>query len=147
MRRSKIRPVRFIFRVNQRTLSFDHAGFEYRSGEPVLRDVNVAIAPGQMVAFVGSSGVGKTTLLNLLPRFYDPTIGSMQLDGKDVRTIKLADLRKHIALVLQESVILPTTVTENIAYGRPDATDAMIRHAAELAGAASFIEKLPKKVR
>jgi ABC-type multidrug transport system fused ATPase/permease subunit len=128
-----------------RTLQFDHAGFEYRPGEPVLLDVNVTIAPGQMVAFVGSSGVGKTTLLNLLPRFYDPTSGAMKLDGHDARTIKIADLRKHIALVLQESVILPTSVSENIAYGRPDATEAQIRRAAELAGAAAFIEKLPQK--
>jgi ATP-binding cassette subfamily B protein len=128
-----------------RTLEFDHAGFEYRPGQPVLVDVNVSIAPGQMVAFVGSSGVGKTTLLNLLPRFYDPTSGAMKLDGHDARHIKIADLRKHIALVLQESVILPTSVSENIAYGRPDATDVQIRHAAELAGAASFIEKLPQK--
>jgi subfamily B ATP-binding cassette protein MsbA len=128
-----------------RTLQFDQAGFEYRAGEPVLIDINATIAPGEMVAFVGSSGVGKTTLLNLLPRFYDPTTGAMRLDGQDARTIKIADLRKHIALVLQESVILPTSVAENIAYGRPDATDAQIRHAAELAGAASFIEKLPNK--
>jgi ABC-type multidrug transport system fused ATPase/permease subunit len=128
-----------------RTLEFDHAGFEYRPGEPVLQDVNVTIAPGQMVAFVGSSGVGKTTLLNLLPRFYDPTTGAMKLDGHDARSIKIADLRKHIALVLQESVILPTSVSENIAYGRPDATDVQIRKAAELAGAQVFIEKLPEK--
>jgi len=128
-----------------RTLQFDHAGFEYRPGEPVLIDVNVTIAPGQMVAFVGSSGVGKTTLLNLLPRFYDPTTGAMKLDGHDARTIKIADLRKHVALVLQESVILPTSVAENIAYGRPDATDSQIRQAAEFAGAAVFIEKLPQK--
>jgi subfamily B ATP-binding cassette protein MsbA len=128
-----------------RTLSFEKAGFEYRAGQPVLIDINVSIAPGEMVAFVGSSGVGKTTLLNLLPRFYDPTSGSMNLDGRDARSIKIADLRKHIALVLQESVILPTTVAENIAYGRPDATDAQIRHAAELSGAISFIDKLPNK--
>ncbi len=128
-----------------RSLSFDHAGFEYRPGEPVLRDINVTISPGQMVAFVGSSGVGKTTLLNLLPRFYDPTQGAMKLDDVDARKVKIADLRKHIALVLQESVILPTSVAENIAYGRPTATEAQIHRAAELAGAAVFIDKLPQK--
>lgn len=127
-----------------RTLRLERVGFEYRPGVPILRDVDVTITPGQMVAFVGSSGVGKTTLLNLLPRFYDPTTGAMTLDGVDARTVKLADLRRHVALVLQESVILPTTVAENIAYGRPDATDAEIRAAAELAGAAAFIEKLEK---
>lgn len=125
-----------------RTLTLDHVSFEYRPGTPVLRDVSVVIKPGQMVAFVGSSGVGKTTLLNLLPRFYDPTGGAMKLDEFDCRKIKVTDLRKHVALVLQENVVLPTTVSENIAYGRPGASEAQIRKAAALAGAASFIEKL-----
>jgi ABC-type multidrug transport system fused ATPase/permease subunit len=93
-----------------------------------------------MVAFVGSSGVGKTTLLNLLPRFYDVTSGAMKLVEYDVRKIRLADLRRHIALVLQDSVILPTTVAENIAYGRPEASGEQIRRAAELSGASKFIE-------
>jgi ATP-binding cassette, subfamily B, bacterial len=128
-----------------RTLELDHVTFEYRKGEPVLDDVSCKISPGAMVAFVGPSGVGKTTLLNLLPRFYDPVGGAMRLDGHDARKIKVRDLRKHIALVLQESVILPATVRENIAYGRPDASDAQVHHAAEIAGAAVFIDKLPKK--
>ena len=126
-----------------RTLELQNVSFEYRKGEPVLRDVSVTIKPGQMVAFVGSSGVGKTTLLNLLPRFYDPTSGALKLDGHDLRKVKVKDLRKHVALVLQESVILPTTISENIAYGRPDATDAQIREAARLAGADAFVEKFP----
>jgi ABC-type multidrug transport system fused ATPase/permease subunit len=96
-----------------------------------------------MVAFVGSSGVGKSTLLNLIPRFYDPTLGSLRLDGVDARNVRLKDLRRHVALVLQESVILPTTVAENIAYGRPDATREQVVAAAEMAGAASFIEQMP----
>jgi ABC-type multidrug transport system fused ATPase/permease subunit len=128
-----------------RVLHFDRVSFSYREGTPVLQDITVTIPPGQMVAFVGSSGVGKTTLLNLLPRFYDPTSGSMKLDEFDARKVKVSDLRKHIALVLQETVILPTTVSENIAYGLPDATDAQIHRAASLAGAASFIEKLPQR--
>jgi subfamily B ATP-binding cassette protein MsbA len=98
-----------------------------------------------MVAFVGSSGVGKTTLLNLIPRFYDPVEGAIKLDGHDLRQIRVADVRKHIALVLQENVVLPTSVRENIAYGRPDASDEQIRKAAELAGAAIFIDKLDHK--
>lgn len=130
--------------VQARALSFDHASFEYKPGVPVLADINVEIQPGQMVAFVGSSGVGKTTLLNLLPRFYDPTEGSMRLDGRDAREITIASLRKHVALVLQDSVILPTSIAENISYGRPDATMAQIKHAADLAGATSFIEKMPQ---
>jgi ABC-type multidrug transport system fused ATPase/permease subunit len=128
--------------VAPRTVTFDHIGFEYNANTPVLQDVTCTIAPGQMVAFVGSSGVGKTTLLNLLPRFYDVTAGSFRLDDYDVRRIKVRDLRKHVALVLQESVILPTTIAENIAYGRPDATPAQIKRAAEQAGALPFIEKL-----
>ncbi len=128
-----------------RTLALENVSFRYRDDAPVLQDISVTIAPGQMVAFVGSSGVGKTTLLNLLPRFYDPTDGALKLDGMDLRKIKLADLRKHVALVLQEGVVLPTTVAENIAYGRPDASDAEIRRAAQLAGAEPFIDKLPQK--
>ncbi len=128
-----------------RVLSLKHVNFEYRPGESVLQDIDVTIRPGQMVAFVGSSGVGKTTLLNLLPRFYDPTSGSLTLDGADIRTVKVKDLRAHVALVLQENLILPTTVAENISYGRPAASEAQIEHAAQLAGAASFIDKLPQK--
>lgn len=128
-----------------RRLELDHVVFAYRDGEPVIRDMTVSIEPGQMVAFVGSSGVGKTTLLSLFPRFYDPSSGALKLDGIDLRKIKIKSLRAHIALVLQEGMVLPTSVQENIAYGRPDATPAAIRKAAELAGAAEFIDKLPQK--
>jgi ATP-binding cassette, subfamily B, bacterial len=128
-----------------RTLSLDHVTFGYKPENPVLRDISVTIPPGSMVAFVGSSGVGKTTLLNILPRFFDPQQGAMKLDEHDVRNVKVADVRKHIALVLQENTVLPTTVSENIAYGRPDASEADIRKAAQLAGAALFIDKLDHK--
>ena len=117
-----------------RTLSMDHVAFSYRDGEDVLRDMHVEVHPGEMVAFVGSSGVGKTTLLNLFPRFYDPTRGSLKLDNRDLRTITLKSLRAHIALVLQESIILPTTVAENIRYGSPTSTIAAVREAARMAG-------------
>jgi ABC-type multidrug transport system fused ATPase/permease subunit len=117
--------------------------FEYRSGEPVLRDVSAKVTPGEMVAFVGPSGAGKSTVLNLLPRFYDPTDGAVRFDGHDLRAVKLKDVRAHVALVLQENLILPTSVRDNIAYGRADATDADVRKAAELAGAHEFIQRLP----
>jgi ATP-binding cassette, subfamily B, bacterial len=128
-----------------RRLALQNVSFEYRPGDPVLRDINVAIPAGQLVAFVGSSGVGKTTLLNLLPRFYDPTEGRLLLDEFDIRKVKVRDLRAHVALVLQDNLILPASVAENIAYGRPDASHAQIRRAAELAGADVFIDKFSDK--
>ena len=131
--------------VKPRVIELDEVSFAYPKGPPVLRDVSVTIHPGEMVAFVGPSGVGKSSLLGLLPRFYDPTNGKLCLDDHDIRKIKLADLRRHIALVLQDSLLLPTSVRENITYGRPDATDAQVRAAAEMAGAASFIEAMPQK--
>ena len=127
-----------------RTLQLDRVSFAYAPDVPVLRDVSVTIRPGEMVAFVGSSGAGKTSLLNLLPRFYDPTTGAILLDGHDIRKVKLRDLRRHVALVIQESPILSTTVAENIAYGNPGASREQIQQAARLAGAAPFIESLPK---
>jgi ATP-binding cassette, subfamily B, bacterial len=97
-----------------------------------------------MVAFVGPSGVGKSTILSLLPRFYDVTDGAILLDGHDVRAVKIADLRRHIALVLQENAILPATVAENIAYGRPGATAEQVERAARQAEADEFIRALPQ---
>jgi subfamily B ATP-binding cassette protein MsbA len=128
-----------------RMLELNEVTFSYEGsqGKPVLDRLSLRIQPGEMVAFVGSSGAGKSTLLNLLPRFYDPTAGSVRLDGVDARDIRLADLRRHVALVLQDSVILPTSIAENIAYGRPGATREQIKAAAELAGAADFIQRLP----
>ena len=127
-----------------RVLVLNDLTFEYLPETPVVRGISATISPGEMVAFVGSSGVGKSTILSLLPRFYDPTGGSIQLDGHDIRGVKIKDLRKHIALVLQENVILPTTVAENIAYGRPQATDEQIQAAARLAEADEFIRALPQ---
>jgi ATP-binding cassette subfamily B protein len=127
-----------------RVLTLDHLTFEYLPEIPVVRGISATIPPGEMVAFVGSSGVGKSTILSLLPRFYDPTSGAIKLDGHDIRTVKIKDLRKHIALVLQENVILPTSVAENIAYGRPEATDQQIKEAARLAEADDFIQALPQ---
>jgi subfamily B ATP-binding cassette protein MsbA len=129
--------------VQPRRLTFHDVHFEYSPGAPVLRGLNVTIPAGSSVAFVGSSGVGKSTLLNLLPRFYDPSAGTIALDGRDLRNVRLADLRKHVALALQDSILLPTTIWENISYGRPFAEPREVLEAARLAGANEFIESLP----
>ena len=128
-----------------RILQLENVSFGYIADRLVLHDINVTIRPGEMVAFVGSSGTGKTSLLNLLPRFYDPTAGKVTLDGHDFRDIRLRDLRSHVALVLQESPILSTSVLENLAYGNPSATEEQIRTAARMAGADAFIESLPQQ--
>ncbi len=125
-----------------RRLELDGVTFGYDPQRPVLREVSLAIEPGQLVAFVGASGVGKSTLLNLLPRFYDPTQGSIRLDGTDLRNLRIKDLRKNVALVLQDSVILPTSIAENISYGRANATRDQINAAADMAGATEFIEQM-----
>ncbi len=131
--------------VQKRTLTLADVSFSYSPGQPVLREISASIEPGQMVAFLGPSGTGKSTLLNLLPRFYDPTSGSVLLDGFDLRTLKLSDVRKHMALVTQGSPLFPGTIAENIAYGRADATFHEIREAAVESGAAEFILALPEQ--
>ena len=131
--------------VRPRTLTLHDVGFGYGlEAEPVLRSVSACVLPGQMVAFIGPSGTGKSTLLSLLPRLYDPSSGFISLDGYDLRKIKLVDVRRHIALVPQDSTILAASISENIAYGRPGATRNQIREAAEMAGAAEFIHNLPE---
>ena len=127
-----------------RTIAFEGVAMRYGSGPEILRGVDLEIRPGEMAAFVGQSGVGKSTILNLLPRFYDPSAGRMTLDGVDARQVRLADLRRHVALVLQEPVLLPVSIAENIAYGRPGASAQDITAAARLCGAAEFIESLPQ---
>ena len=129
--------------VQPRTLTLNNVSFAYDAARPVLRNVTLTIGSGEMIAFVGSSGAGKSTILNLVCRFFDPTSGQVELDGVDIRGIRLADLRRHMAVVLQECVLLPTTIAENIAYGRPKASLEDIRRAAEMVGAAEFIEALP----
>lgn len=127
-----------------RTLVLDRVGFSHEPGRPALAEVSGRIRPGEMVAFVGPSGAGKSTLLGLLLRFHDPDSGALTLDGLDYRQLRLADLRRHMALVTQDSVMLPVSVADNIAYGRPDATRDEVAAAAELAGAAEFIDALPQ---
>jgi ATP-binding cassette subfamily B protein/subfamily B ATP-binding cassette protein MsbA len=126
----------------QGAIEFDQVSFSYQKGQPVLQEVSFQIGAGQSAAFIGPSGVGKTTLLNLLPRFFDPTSGVVKLDGADLRELRLKDLRTQIAVVLQEPILLPASIGENIAYGKPHASRAEIEAAARAANADKFIAKL-----
>jgi subfamily B ATP-binding cassette protein MsbA len=114
---------------------------------PALTDIDLVIQAGEMVAIVGSSGSGKTTLANLLPRFYDPTAGRVLIDGIDIQSFTLASLRAQIGIVSQEVVLFDDTVLNNIAFGRPHATEAEIVQAAKLAYAHDFVERLPQGYR
>ena len=126
-------------------VGFDHVSFAYpaRPTVPVVDDVSFAIKAGEKVAIVGPSGAGKSTLFHLLLRFYDPTSGAISLDGTVIGTVDPQGLRSRIALVPQESVVFATSARENIRFGRPDASDAEVERAAELAHATEFIRRLP----
>jgi ATP-binding cassette subfamily B protein/subfamily B ATP-binding cassette protein MsbA len=127
----------------QAAISFEQVKFGYDEQHPVLDGINLRISPNQIVALVGGTGAGKSTLLSLVPRFYDPSAGVVALDGRDVRQITKKSLRGQIAIVLQDTLLFSTTIKENIAYGRPEATDAEIREAARRAQADDFISRLP----
>jgi subfamily B ATP-binding cassette protein MsbA len=124
-------------------IAFEHVAFGYADEAPVLRDVHFTIKPGQVVGIVGPTGGGKSTVVSLIPRFYDPTAGRVLIDGNDIRDHRLAALRREIGFVLQETVLFHGTVRENIAYGRPDATEEDIVSAAKLANADEFITRMP----
>jgi ATP-binding cassette subfamily B protein/subfamily B ATP-binding cassette protein MsbA len=128
----------------QGAIAFQAVSFGYASGRGVLRDVNLRIEPNQIVGLVGGTGAGKSTLLGLVPRFYDATSGSITLDGRDIRQITKKSLREQIAIVLQDTLLFSTTVRENIAYGRPDATEDEIIEAARRAQADEFIRQMPQ---
>jgi ATP-binding cassette subfamily B protein/subfamily B ATP-binding cassette protein MsbA len=125
-------------------IEFAGVGFGYTEERGVLQDINFTIEPGQTVAFVGGTGTGKSTLLSLVPRFYDPTGGTVSLDGRDLRSITKKSLRSHIGMVLQDTLLFSTTIRENIAYGKPGATDAEIEEAARKAQALDFIQRMPQ---
>lgn len=126
-------------------VEFDHVSFKYPGDQgPVLSDVSFVVEPGQTIALLGATGSGKSTLVNLIPRFYDPTSGSVRIDGHDLRDVTLASLRSQIGIVLQETQLIRGTIRENIAFGKPDATDEEVRAAAEAAQAADFIAAQPQ---
>lgn len=124
-------------------LEFRQVDFRYGEGEEIFRDLNLTVQPGEFVALVGASGVGKTTLCSLIPRFYEPQAGQILLDGTPIRQLTLRSLRQNVGVVQQDVYLFTGTVAENIAYGRPGASREEIISAAKSAGAHEFIEKLP----
>ena len=127
----------------QGTLEFDRVSFKYPGAEePVLSDISFKVGPGETLAIIGGTGSGKSTLVNLIPRFYDATEGTIRLNGVDIRRMPAEEVRQRIGYVPQKAVLFSGTVAENIRFGKEDATDEEVRHAAEIAQAAEFIEKM-----
>ncbi|MFO0870095.1 MAG: ABC transporter ATP-binding protein [Pirellulales bacterium] len=122
-----------------RQITLDNVSFSYQPGQPILRDVQLTIQAGETLAIVGPNGCGKSTLINLLPRFYEPTSGAIRLDGIDIRELRLRDLREQLGIVTQQTQLFNDTVINNIRYGRPAATDAEVVAAAQQAHAHQFI--------
>jgi ATP-binding cassette subfamily B multidrug efflux pump len=125
-------------------LDFEHVRFSYVEGTPVIKDMTLEARPGQTVALVGPTGAGKTTIVNLLMRFYEVDGGSISIDGTDIRRVRKADLRRRLGLVLQDTYLFSASVEDNIRYGRLDATEAEVIKAAQMADADHFIRQLPK---
>jgi ATP-binding cassette subfamily B protein/subfamily B ATP-binding cassette protein MsbA len=126
-------------------VEFEQVSFAYPDGTQVLDDISFTAQPGELIALVGLTGAGKTTLVSLIPRFYDPTIGRVLVDGRDVRSYRLRSLRERIAIVLQDPVLFSGTIADNLRYGRLDATDAEVEEAARAAHAHEFVSHLPKQ--
>jgi len=135
-------------RPGSHRITFDHVVFSYggpdAETESVLKDINLDVMPGEIIALVGMSGGGKTSLVNLIPRFYDVTGGAIRLDGVDIRDIAIKDLRRQVAIVTQEPILFNDTIRSNIAYGRQDATEQEIYEAARAAYIYEFVKSLPK---
>jgi ATP-binding cassette subfamily B protein len=125
-------------------IEFDHVNFAYDDKSPVLKDISFSLDAGHVAAIVGPSGTGKTTIISLLPRFYDPQSGTIKIDGADIRGYKLKSVREQISFVLQDTLLFHASILDNIAYGKPDASWEQIVQAAKEANAHEFIEKLPE---
>jgi ATP-binding cassette, subfamily B, bacterial len=125
-------------------ISFEQVSFGYDASQPVLKTINLHVAPGEKIAIVGPTGAGKSTLVSLLPRFYDPQAGRVTIDGVDIREFQLKSVRRQIAMILQPPLVFPFTIRENIAYGRPEASMEEIVSAARVAQVHDFIEGLPQ---
>jgi len=125
-------------------VTFERVHFAYFDGSPVLSNISFHVEPGQVVALLGPTGSGKSTITNLIPRFYDVTSGAVKIDGLDVRSVTKESLREHIGIVLQETMLFGSTIRENIAFGRPEATQEEIEAAAKAAAAHEFIVRMPK---
>ena len=128
-------------------VEFQHVGFSYRPGTPVIKDLSLMASPGSTVAIVGPTGAGKTTLVQLLMRFYDVDSGRILIDGVDIGSVSRQSLRRHIGMVLQDTWLFDGTIAENIAYGRPDASDQDVVAAAKATYVDRFVETLPNGYR
>lgn len=126
-------------------IKFENIHFSYVEGEEVLKGFNLSVKPGQKIAIVGATGSGKTTVVNLLMRFYDPQEGEITIDGININDIPKQELRKNISIVLQDAVLFETTIRENIKYGNENASDEEVKNSAEMSNASYFIERLPQK--
>ena len=130
-------------------LEFEHVFFSYpqAQGEPVLSDISFKVENGETLAILGATGSGKTSLVNLIPRFYDPTSGKIYLNGADISTLDLDLLRRKIGFVLQKSELFSASVADNIRWGNSDASDEEVRRAARIAQADDFVSEMPEAVR
>ena len=132
--------------INKCNIEFSGVDFKYETtSEKAVKNIDMTIQGGKISALVGQSGAGKSTIINLIPRFYDPQVGTIKIDGQNLKNIKLNSLRKHIALVSQDIVLFDDTIKNNISYAKPNASEDEIINACKFAAADEFINKLPDK--